>query len=88
MTIKDVKRLNNEAGYKFFARDTMRFFASRIESGLYANGTFITSEKASFRDATRRYTVRRVRPDYSIATIGDFCGHATLTSARNAAKLA
>ena len=88
MTIADVKRLNNEAGYQFFAPDTMRFFASRIESGLYKNGTFITSERAGFRDATRRYTVRRVRPDYSIATIGEFCGHATLTAAREAAKLA
>ena len=44
MTMADVKQANKDAGYYFFSRDTMRFFGTRIESTLYKNNTFITSD--------------------------------------------
>lgn len=43
--IESVKRANKENGYHFFDYETMKFFASRIESKLYKNQCFITSEK-------------------------------------------
>ena len=72
-TIAEVKRANREAGFYFFSPDTMRFFASRIESGLYKNQCFITSEKRCFSDDTRVFKVRRARPDGSIENMSEWC---------------
>lgn len=58
MTMADVKERNRLAGGHFFDRDTMKFFGSRIESGLYKNSTFITSEYTGFERKNRAYTVR------------------------------
>jgi len=57
LTIADVKRHNKEAGQFFFSKDTMRFFQSRIESTLYKNHCFITSEQCG-ETSPREYTVR------------------------------
>ena len=48
MTIADVRQANKDAGYYFFSRDTMQFFGTRIESALYKNNTFITSDYTGF----------------------------------------
>lgn len=63
-TMADVKRSNKEAGYHFFDRATMRFFDSRVESGLYRGKGgvyFITSEQfhGSVCTLPRKYTVRK-----------------------------
>ena len=58
MTIADVKAKNKAAGQHFFDADTMRFFGSRVESSLYKNNTFITSEYTGFERTSRAYTVR------------------------------
>lgn len=68
-TISEVKAANNALGHHFFAADTMRFFTSKIESTLYKNQHFLTSEKKCFRDYTRVYAVRKVNPDGSITTV-------------------
>jgi hypothetical protein len=68
-TIAELKQANKDAGMYFFSKDTMNFFASRIESSLYKNQCFITSEKKCFNDYTRVYSVRRARPDASIETL-------------------
>jgi hypothetical protein len=72
MTLAEAKAKYNENGGHFFDRDTMRFFGSRIESDLYKNRCFITSEK-NFDGTKRFYTVRRFNKDFtSIDTIGEF----------------
>lgn len=72
MTMADARARYERKGGKFFDRDTMRFWSSRIESGLYKNRCFITSEK-NFDGTKRFYTVRQFNEDYShIFTIGDF----------------
>lgn len=68
-TISEVKETNKANGYFFFSKDTMRFFASKIESSLYKNQCFVTSEKKCFDDYTRVYNVRKVKPNASIITI-------------------
>lgn len=72
MTLAEAKAKYNENGGHFFDRDTMRFFGSRIESDLYKNRCFITSEK-NFDGTKRYYTVRQFNKDFtSIHTIGEF----------------
>ena len=58
MTIADVKAKNRAVGDHFFDANTMKFFGSRIESSLYKNNTFITSEYTGFERKNRAYTVR------------------------------
>jgi hypothetical protein len=75
-TMDDVKRINAEKGFHFFSPDTMRFFKSKIESQLYADKYFITSEKKGFEDSTRGYSVREFNKDTGdIETIGEFGGY-------------
>mgnify|MGYP001156849128 CR=1 FL=1 len=82
LTMTDIKRNNKEAGHHFFDRDTMRFFNSRIESGLYKDNTFITSEQFDY-NSPREYTIRRVVDGgIKIETIGEFGQFETLEDAK------
>lgn len=96
-TIEDVRAANRMVGGHWFDADTMRFFKTRIESGLVAcdwveatadtpahprRHRFVTSEKGP--DGVRRYSVREALPDGSIATVGEFQGYRTLAAARAA----
>lgn len=83
-SIKEVKQANKELGHHFFDSDTMNFFASSVETTLYKNQTFITSEKKCFDDYTRVYSVRLVKPNGSIDTIER--GLPSLKDARKVAK--
>ena len=95
-TIEDVKAANRAVGGHWFDADTMRFFHTRIESGLIAcdwqaasdnvaatprKGRFITSERCHEGD-DRRYTIREAQPDGSIETIGRFQQYSTRDEAR------
>lgn len=72
MTIADVKQANKDAGYYFFSRDTMRFFGTRIESALYKNNTFITSDYTGFERNNRAYSVRVFHPETGIVNTAKF----------------
>jgi len=86
LTIADIKRNNKNAGYHFFDRDTMRFFNSRIETGLYKDNTFITSEQFDY-NSPREYTIRRaLEGGLKIETIGEFGQFETLEDAKNGRK--
>jgi hypothetical protein len=61
MNIQEIKKLNKDIGHHFFDLDTMRFFASKVESKLFSNGTFITSEKKCFEDNTRVFAIRQAK---------------------------
>ena len=70
-----LERFHTDRGFYFFSKDSMRFFASRIQTTPpYKGRVFVTSERNTFSDAPRYYTVRCIRPDGSIETIGDFQG--------------
>lgn len=70
MNMPDLIQLNEEIGHYFFSPDTMRFFASKIESELYPSGYFITSEKRCFNDNRREFKVRFAKQDEH----GEFTG--------------
>lgn len=86
MTITDIKKINAEKGFFFFSKKNMRLFKSKIESGLYKNNCFITSE-CNFDGTKRFYTVRKFNPESgSIETIGEFQQFKTIDSAREFAR--
>lgn len=82
LTMSDVKRNNREAGLFFFSPDTMRFFRSRVESGLIKQRFFITSECAG-DDHPRLYTIRVYDHEkHTCETMGDFQAYKTKEEAR------
>lgn len=71
-TITEIKRRNAEAGHHFFSEDTMRFFASRVSRTTYGD-YFVTSERDTYTDSPRRYTVRWSNPENGhVETVSKF----------------
>jgi hypothetical protein len=80
----DVRAANKAIDGHWFDRATMRFFQTRIESTVYKNGTFITSEQSPH--GSRKFSVRRAMADGRIDTVGEFQGYRTKEAAREAAR--
>ena len=89
--IDDIQWFNNYNGFHFFDRESMRFFNSRILSDVYRGRWFVTSERNDMpysQPATRLYTVRYVREDGTLETVGEFQQYETAYQAKKAARLA
>lgn len=72
LTMADVKRGNEGAGFFWFSPATMRFFQCKIESGLIGGKFFVTSEQSGW-DSPRLYSIRKYNPKTcGIDTVGDF----------------
>lgn len=87
-TIADVRAANQDAGHHFFDRATMQFFASQVESVLYAGRYFVTSEAQPRGNGRgpRKGTVREVNEQGHVSTVGEFMGYASLVDARERAR--
>ncbi len=82
----DIKRNNKQNSRYFFDKQTMKFFNSKIESKLYADNTFITSERENLQ-IPRTYTIRIALDNgREIGTIGKFQQFESLISAREYRK--
>lgn len=91
MTIDEIKRANDRAGFHFFEPDAMRFFRSRVLPTVYGEGYFVTSEQfvthyPEYHTEPRAYTVRHALADGSISTVGEFQQYATAREAQKAAR--
>ena len=87
MTIADIKQKLRAGGNHFFDRDTMRWFGSRVESSLYKNNTFITSEYTGFERTKRAYTVRYYdEAKNTVVDVSGFGAFSTKDAAREFAK--
>ncbi len=84
MKISEVKAIVKSNGSHFFDKDTMKYWGTRIETSVFKNGCFVTSEN-DFSETKRLYTVRRFNGK-SIVTIGDFQQYKTKEAAREAAR--
>ncbi len=84
MKISEVKAIVKSNGSHFFDKDTMKYWGTRIETSVFKNGCFVTSEN-DFWETKRLYTVRRFNGK-SIVTIGDFQQYKTKEAAREAAR--
>ena len=72
LTLTDIKENHAKAGKKFFSKNNMRFFDSRIESKLYSDNTFITSEQQSYQHP-KLYTIRiALNNGIDIENVGEF----------------
>ena len=74
-SISEIKTLNKANGYKFFSRDTMKFFNSKVHRGVYGGRYFVTSEQ--FRSLSgvshpRKYTIRKAQSDGAVDTVNTF----------------
>lgn len=90
-SVDAIKRANREAEHHFFDAGTLRFFNSRVLSGVIGNRYFITSERYDHSDGSsepRRYTVRVADDAGRIDTVGDFQEWSTAAQARSAALAA
>ena len=82
-TMADVRAANRDAGFYFFDRGSMQSFDSTVGRTLYGGRYFITSDQfhgGGIR-GPRLYTVREVRPDGSIETVGELQQFETNASA-------
>jgi len=93
-TIAEVKQANKQAGLHFFDKKTMEFFNSRIESTLINKKDnnrqyFITSEQFTGLGeyiGKRLFTIREVKENGEIKTIGEFQGYNTKQEAKKELK--
>lgn len=85
MNLQQAKKIYARTGHHFFDANTMRFWGSKIETDLFENRCFVTSED-NFDQTSRFYNVRRFGKDFStIDTVGEFNSHVTLDDAVAAA---
>lgn len=88
-SVDHVKWANKRAGQKWFDDDTMAWFSSKIETGLFGGRFFVTSEQDKHGhvwDGKRRYTVRRAEDDGEITDASEFGQFASLARATEAAR--
>lgn len=84
-TLSEVKAANKKIGNYWFSKGAMSFFNSKVESTLYKNQCFITSEQYN-SESERRYSVRVALSDGSIDTISEFQEFRTKDAAREFIK--
>lgn len=84
-SMAEVKAANKAIDNHWFERSTMRFFNSRVESGLYGGRFFITSERMELT-MPKKYSIREAMTDGDIKTVGVFQEFTTLEDARKHAK--
>jgi hypothetical protein len=87
--LEDVMRRNADAGQHFFDPATMRFFASRLCGPLYGRRFFVTSERCTWGDYPRLYSIREAMPNGHVDDVSPFQFYTTGREAkRDAARLA
>lgn len=69
-SIQELKALAHENGSHWFDKSSMRYFGTRIESGILFGRYFITSEQPP--NGPRRFSVRTFDSEADIETVGEF----------------
>ncbi|KKL24508.1 hypothetical protein LCGC14_2414580 [marine sediment metagenome] len=59
-SIEEIIQANESIGHCWFSPSTTSFFRSKVYPEIYGGRFFVSSEKTSFDDPTRVYTVREV----------------------------
>lgn len=80
----DVKTANINIGHHWFDSATMRFFKTRLLGGLLKNRLFVSSEK--HHAGKREYSIRYVKPNGAVDTLGTFCHYDTAYQAKSVAE--
>lgn len=72
-SIAELKRLNESNGMCWFEKGSMKFFGTRIESGIIKGKYFITSEQPPH--GPRKFSVRSFDDTGNVDTVGEFCDY-------------
>ena len=89
VTTQDIRREHSAAGFHFFDQAAMRFFSSRVLPTVHTDGhrlLFVTSERDTWIDAPRRYTVREFDPTTAEIITHGFQQYPTAADAHAAAR--
>jgi hypothetical protein len=78
-SIEEIKDANAVVGQLWFSPATMRFFDSRIESGVLRGAYFVTSEQPP--GGPRVFSVRYADERGYVTTIGEFGAYTTRAAA-------
>ena len=78
--IEAVKEANKQAGYHFFDDIVVTLLHSVVETEVYKEKYFVTSEQ--FANLPRNFTVRCAHDDGSITTVGKFHAIPSLSEAQ------
>jgi len=84
--MSELREKNKEIGHKFFDRDIMKSFNSKVETALYRGRWFIMSEKGREQNAKRKYKLWEAHLSGEILTTGDPSGYSDIDSAKKALK--
>jgi len=82
--ISEVKQANADAGGYWFSPGAMRFFKTRIVSGIIKDRYFVTAETGP--SGVERYSARIVNDGADIGTIGNFNSFCDIDDAKEAIK--
>lgn len=80
-SMAQVRAANKALGHTWFGRYEMRFFNTRICTGVLGGRYFVTAERME-TSMPERFTIREAMPDGSVETIGDFQQYSTQDAAR------
>lgn len=81
LTVREMEENNKANGMHWFTKDTMKFFNCKLETSVYYDKSFITSED-TYDGRERRYTWRlALERGKDIETIGNFQQFETLEQA-------
>lgn len=79
-SIADLRRLNEKNGGCWFQSSEMRFFGTRIESGIIRGKYFVTSEQQD-EGRPRKFSLRSFDDEGSVDTVGKFHSFSTKADA-------
>jgi hypothetical protein len=87
--LRELRQYNQRLGFHFFDEDSMRFFASRITAVYHGDSPadyniFISSERNTWSNAARYYTVRQLCIDGNIRDLSTFQQYSTSAQAKRA----
>ena len=79
-SMSEIREKNKSIDNYFFSKDTMRFFKSKIETGVLKDKYFITSEINP--SDVKKYTIREATEEGEIKTVGDFHSFTSVKQAK------
>ena len=85
-SVYQVKSTNAQNGSHFFSPCNMKAFSSRVHDALYGGCVFVTSERNTWSNNPRAFTIRVAMADGGIQTYGGFGDYCTRHEAHKEAQ--
>jgi len=86
-SMSELRKKNKEIGHRFFSREMMRAWNSKLESALFRGRWFIMSEKGREQNAKRKFKLWEANAKGEITAVNGGQSHPDRESAKNALKV-